>query len=97
ENSLLAFRRTANGTWVSRVLVPGVQASTARFTATIMNETLATAPPVNGLFKDYLIREAYDEMFDRDLRPRGHYGVLHQRLLGLNADEFRRRKTMTDL
>lgn len=62
-----------------------------------MNETLSTAPPVNGLFKDYLLKEAYDEMFDGDLRPRQHYRILHQRLLGLNAEEFRRRKTMTDL
>jgi uncharacterized circularly permuted ATP-grasp superfamily protein len=57
------------------------------------------APPSagNGLFQGYTLGAAYDEMFDRSLRPRPHYQVLHRRLSGLTPDEFRRRKAMTDL
>ena len=36
-------------------------------------------------------------MFESPGRPRPHYRALHRRLLGLSADEFRRRKAMTDL
>jgi uncharacterized circularly permuted ATP-grasp superfamily protein len=50
-----------------------------------------------GLFQGYTLGAAYDEMFDRSLRPRPHYQVLHRRLHGLSPEEFRRRKAMTDL
>src|SRR5262249_52918186 len=43
------------------------------------------------------LASAYDEMFDRSLRPRPHYQVLYRRLQNLSAEEFRRRKAMTDL
>ncbi|MBL8798144.1 MAG: circularly permuted type 2 ATP-grasp protein [Planctomycetia bacterium] len=63
-----------------------------------MSETVLDNPAaVNGFFKDYTQREAYDEMFDRDMQPRQHYQVLYQRLQGLHPEEFRRRKAMTDL
>jgi uncharacterized circularly permuted ATP-grasp superfamily protein len=55
---------------------------------------LATQP---GLFRNYALSPAYDEMFDRDMRPRPHYAALHRRLVGITAEEFRRRKAMTDL
>lgn len=40
---------------------------------------------------------AFDEMFDRDLKAHPHYQPLLRRLRSMNPDEFRRRKTMTDL
>jgi uncharacterized circularly permuted ATP-grasp superfamily protein len=51
----------------------------------------------NGLFQGYTLGAAYDEMFDAQLRPRPHYTALFRRLQGLGADEFRRRKALTDL
>ncbi|HZY89682.1 MAG TPA: circularly permuted type 2 ATP-grasp protein [Gemmataceae bacterium] len=56
-----------------------------------------TRPELNGLFRGYALGAAYDEMFDRDLRPRPHYEVLFRRLQGMTPEEFRRRKAMTDL
>lgn len=50
-----------------------------------------------GLFAGYTLGTAYDEMFDRDLRPRPHYQALYRRLRQLPPEEFRRRKAMTDL
>jgi uncharacterized circularly permuted ATP-grasp superfamily protein len=50
-----------------------------------------------NLFQGYSLASAYDEMFDRSLRPRPHYQVLYRRLHNLSAEEFRRRKAMTDL
>jgi uncharacterized circularly permuted ATP-grasp superfamily protein len=61
---------------------------------------LATRTPEqapNSLFDGYGLGPAYDEMFDRDLRPRPHYQALFRRLQGLSPEEFRRRKAMTDL
>jgi uncharacterized circularly permuted ATP-grasp superfamily protein len=61
---------------------------------------LATTSPerANGdLFQGYRLGAAYDEMFDSSLRPRPHYQALYRRLQGFPADEFRRRKAMTDL
>jgi uncharacterized circularly permuted ATP-grasp superfamily protein len=55
----------------------------------------STAP--NGLFQGYSVGAAYDEMFDRLLRPRPHYEPLFRRLQSLVSEEFRRRKAMTDL
>src|SRR6478672_120838 len=49
------------------------------------------------LWEDYQLGAAYDEMFDRELRPRPHYQALHRRILALNSDELRRRKAMTEL
>ncbi|WLD14482.1 circularly permuted type 2 ATP-grasp protein [Planctellipticum variicoloris] len=60
------------------------------------------APPaasnaVGRLGSEYALSAAYDEMFDRDLQPRPHYRTLARLLQSLTPDEFRRRKTMTDL
>src|SRR5262249_3910932 len=51
----------------------------------------------DGLLGDYRLGEAYDEMFQRDGTPRPHYRALYQLLAALDPEEFRRRKTMTDL
>ncbi len=57
----------------------------------------ATRPELNGLFRGYGLGDAYDEMFDRGLRPRPHYEVLFRRLQDMTPEEFRRRKATTDL
>src|SRR6516165_2289222 len=57
----------------------------------------ATRPELNGLFQGYSLGDAYDEMFDGELRPRPHYQVLYRRLRSLPPEEFRRRKAMTEL
>ncbi|MFM8435205.1 MAG: circularly permuted type 2 ATP-grasp protein, partial [Planctomycetia bacterium] len=49
------------------------------------------------LLGDYEMGAAYDEMLAADGRPRPHYGPLHGRLRATSADDFRRRKAMTDL
>jgi uncharacterized circularly permuted ATP-grasp superfamily protein len=62
--------------------------------------TVGKSPePAEGddLFRDYATGPAYDEMFDRSARPRPHYRMLHKLLRNLTPEEFRRRKTMTDL
>jgi uncharacterized circularly permuted ATP-grasp superfamily protein len=64
--------------------------------------TIDQAPPLpepalTGLFQGYTLGAAYDEMFDRVLRPRPHYAALYDRLQQLTPEEFRRRKAMTDL
>ena len=51
----------------------------------------------NGLFRGYTLGGAYDEMFAPGFRPRPHYAALCRRLQGLGAEEFRRRKVLTDL
>ena len=63
----------------------------------IESATPTTESRPNGLFHGYRLGSAYDEMFDRDLRPRPHYLTLYRRLGGLGPDEFRRRKAMTEL
>lgn len=60
--------------------------------ATSSSEAIA-----GDLFHGYSLGAAYDEMFDRELRPRPHYRHLHRRLQSLTPDEFRRRKAMGDL
>ncbi len=50
-----------------------------------------------GLFEDYSLGAAFDEMFTADLAPRPHYETLLRRLSSMSPEEFRRRKTMTDL
>ena len=61
----------------------------------------ATSMPTVGqegeLFRDYRLGRAYDEMFEPGLRPRPHYQALFRRLQGMTAEEFGRRKAMTDL
>jgi uncharacterized circularly permuted ATP-grasp superfamily protein len=57
----------------------------------------AAAPVEAGPFRDYALGAAYDEMFDAGLRPRPHYQALFARLRGMAAEEFGRRKAMTDL
>jgi uncharacterized circularly permuted ATP-grasp superfamily protein len=59
--------------------------------------TLTPEQAVGGLFQGYTLGAAFDEMFDRSLRPRPHYQTLYRRLQGLTPDEFRRRKAMTEL
>jgi len=51
----------------------------------------------NPLLAEYSVGAAFDEMFNQDLRPRSHYDPLMRRLANLTPEEFRRRKTMTDL
>jgi len=55
----------------------------------------------DSLFAGYELGAAYDEMFG-EIRGDGptarpHYQPLHERLLQTTADDFRRRKAMTDL
>lgn len=54
-------------------------------------------PSLSGLFRDYGLHAAFDEMFDRRMQPRPHYENLFQRLQSLPPEEFRQRKAMTDL
>ena len=54
-------------------------------------------PPVGALVAGYELHAAFDEMFDRDLQPRPHYQVLDRLLHSLTPEEFRQRKTMSDL
>jgi uncharacterized circularly permuted ATP-grasp superfamily protein len=49
------------------------------------------------VLSDYTLGAAYDEMVDRDLQPRSHYTRIESRLRHFTAEEFRRRKAMTDL
>ncbi len=51
----------------------------------------------DGLLAGYSLGAAFDEMFDRSLNARTHYEPLLRRLQNLTPEEFRRRKTMTDL
>jgi uncharacterized circularly permuted ATP-grasp superfamily protein len=59
--------------------------------------TLRSSAASSELLADYPLVDAFDEMLDRDLQPRPHYEQLYRRLLTMSAEEFRRRKTMTDL
>jgi uncharacterized circularly permuted ATP-grasp superfamily protein len=49
------------------------------------------------LMRGYALGAAFDEMFDTGMQPRAHYIPLHRRLMTVSVDEFRRKKTMTDL
>ena len=49
------------------------------------------------LFGDYELGAAYDEMIGVGGKPRPHYQPLHDLLRQTKADDFRRRKAMTDL
>ncbi len=51
----------------------------------------------NELLGSYSLGAAFDEMFDRDLRPHPHYDPLYRKLESFGPEEFRRRKSMTDL
>jgi uncharacterized circularly permuted ATP-grasp superfamily protein len=59
--------------------------------------TATTEAPIGELFRGYSLGAAYDEMFAAALAPRPHYQGLFRRLASLTAEEFRRRKVMTDL
>lgn len=50
-----------------------------------------------GLFAQYELNSAFDEMFDQPGIPRPHYQAICERLQGMTPDEFQRRKTMTDV
>ncbi len=69
------------------------------FALGMLNTPSAPFPPAadSELLADYPLTAAFDEMLDRDLRPRPHYEPLYRRLLSMSAEEFRRRKAMTDL
>ncbi|HUE13848.1 MAG TPA: circularly permuted type 2 ATP-grasp protein, partial [Planctomycetaceae bacterium] len=54
-------------------------------------------PAEHGLFGQYEMHSAFDEMFERDGTPRPHYEPLFRRLASMGHEEFRRRKAMTDL
>jgi uncharacterized circularly permuted ATP-grasp superfamily protein len=59
--------------------------------------TPTTDKAPTGLFEGYTPGPAYDEMFDRSMRPRPHYQALFRTLQSYSPEEFRRRKAMTDL
>src|ERR1700678_2648999 len=48
-------------------------------------------------FENYWLDGAYDEMFEAEELPRGHYRGLHQMLLDLPLAEMRRRKQAADI
>ena len=56
-----------------------------------------TIVPASNLLNGYSLGAAFDEMFDATLQPRAHYLPLYRRLATISAEEFRRKKTMTDL
>ena len=49
------------------------------------------------LFRGYDAGAGYDEMFESSLAIRPHYRGLYERLQAMKPEEFRRRKTMTEL
>jgi uncharacterized circularly permuted ATP-grasp superfamily protein len=57
----------------------------------ILNE-----PAGDGLFNEYTLGAAYDEMFETGLRPRPHYRALFDLLRHVAPKEFRLRKAMSD-
>jgi uncharacterized circularly permuted ATP-grasp superfamily protein len=59
--------------------------------------TSPTSSSSSDLLSQYSIGEAFDEMLDANLQPREHYKPLYHRLQQTTANEFRRRKAMTDL
>ncbi|MFM8292277.1 MAG: circularly permuted type 2 ATP-grasp protein, partial [Planctomycetia bacterium] len=62
------------------------------------SEPLVALPPAAGdPFADYELGAAYDEMITPGGMPREHYCPLHERLRGLDPEDLRRRKAMTDL
>jgi uncharacterized circularly permuted ATP-grasp superfamily protein len=68
----------------------------------LRNVMTSPGPPSNesafpDLFQGYTQGAAFDEMFSRAGQPWPHYRALFRRLQGLNSEEFRRRKAMTDL
>jgi uncharacterized circularly permuted ATP-grasp superfamily protein len=50
----------------------------------------------SGLFSEYALDQAYDEMFDRAARPHPHYRALVDELLDVEPDELRRRQLEAD-
>src|SRR5579859_2497440 len=51
----------------------------------------------SGPFSSYGLDDAFDEMFDAERRPRQHYRALYELLLGLPAEEMRRKKQAADV
>ena len=49
------------------------------------------------MFADYHVNGIFDEMFEADHTPRGHYRSVHSRLAAMGADAFQRRRLMADL
>ena len=50
-----------------------------------------------GPFANYHLDSAFDEMFDAEGHPRKHYRALYELLLGLPAEEMRRKKQAADV
>jgi uncharacterized circularly permuted ATP-grasp superfamily protein len=51
----------------------------------------------HSLFDSYFLDTAYDEMFDAEAEPRGHYRRLYQRLLELSTRDLQQRQGYADL
>ena len=51
----------------------------------------------SGPFSSYDLDSAFDEMFDAERQPRQHYRALYELLLGLPAEEMRRKKQAADV
>src|SRR5271154_816923 len=51
----------------------------------------------SGPFASYHLDNAFDEMFDAERQPRKHYRALYELLLGLPAEEMRRKKQAADV
>jgi uncharacterized circularly permuted ATP-grasp superfamily protein len=64
---------------------------------TIAETVAEICQPVADPFAGYALGAAYDEMIAAGGEPRAHYRPLHDRLRGLDAEDLRRRKAMTDL
>src|ERR1700678_3126959 len=51
----------------------------------------------SGPFASYHLDSAFDEMFDAERQPRKHYRALYELLLGLPAEQMRRKKQAADV
>jgi uncharacterized circularly permuted ATP-grasp superfamily protein len=84
----------------SRVKWPAIVLIVCASAAAPLGNPMSALPPYGppaDPFADYALGAAYDEMLGADSVVRPHYQNLHRRLRSLPADEFRRRKAMTDL
>ena len=62
-----------------------------------MSTTGAGRAPLPAPFRNYELRDAFDEMFEAEAAPRAHYRALFDRMLELPVEELRRRKQAADL
>ena len=49
------------------------------------------------MFSEYHLNGIFDEMFEADGTPRGHYRSVHSRLAAMGSEAFQRRRRMADL